>query len=1020
MSFFTFCRRRLLTAAVVVLGGLGVAPALAQQAPRVTDPAALDPTYNNRKLQLAPPTRVVQSATTAQRSVAPPGTPLPDCFEPLDRTTYTPVPRNDDGSLGPINLGFQFFLFGTPYTEVYINTNGNITFDASLSTYNASGFPINIPMIAPFWADEDTRNAGTGNQSQIWYRLYNDRLVVTWDSVGYFSNHLDKTNNFQLTIYANAGGTLAQDVVFAYGDMQWTTGDASSGTGGFGGTPATAGINEGGSGGRFTQIGRFDQDGSIFTNNMANSGVDFLDYKCFGFRVYDAGNQPPAVSGLPTSGAITVNQGQTVTLTPQFTGPEPSQTVTVTPNTNGLCNTAAVVGPGTNPVVTFAVTGAPCNIGTHVVTFQAVDNGMPVANATYTLTVIVNPPVSGAVWDGDVSTDYLVAQNWQGDVQPQPADSILIPASAPRFPILNGMATASNFTIQPGASMTVGSTGVLTLNGDLRTGGTFDGMGVLKLTGSARQNVGGASLLRIGELNVGLAGALQLGNVAIGQVLDLTGVLTTNGFALTLLSDASNTAMAVNRGTGRVVGNATVQRYISPALNAGLGYRHLSAPVTGVTMGTIASTGFTPVLNTNYNIVGNSARPFPNMFGYDESRVIASGSAGSTDFDRGFFVPASTSTPFADAKGYTINMMPAATLAFTGALHNGVFNSGALARGLQTESGWHLLGNPYPAPLDWDAAFAGATGMENAVYVFKSSGQYAGSYESYVNGIGSARYIGSGQGFFVRTALPGSNGQLNLTNAARVTDYVNPTVNRPAPGTGDQRPQLRLELVTSTQQQDATYVYFENGASPAFDRAYDAVKLPGGNPLYLATGTSGSAFSINGLPALTAAGTAVPLMTYLPAAGTFTLRVGDLRNFGSTPVQLEDRQTGLWHTLRPQTSLSFQANRFDAAATRFVLHFGQARALATTAAVLPAEAVSVWPNPASNAVSVNVTALPAANEKLQLSLLNVLGQVAAQQQVAVRSGAASTTLDLSGLAPGVYTLRGATSTHSFTRSVVVQ
>ncbi|GAA4355496.1 hypothetical protein GCM10023185_18380 [Hymenobacter saemangeumensis] len=989
------------------------------QQPRLTDPSVLDPTYNARKQQLAQPLSPPPAATI-RRGIQPPGTPLPECFEPLDKTTFTALPRNDDGFFGPINLGFQFFLFGTPYTQVYINTNGNITFNAGLEQYNAAGFPISTPMLAPFWADVDTRTPSTGTRGQVWYRLYNDRLVVTWDSVGYFSNQIDKKNNFQLTIYANAGGTLTQDVVFAYGDMQWTTGSASGGAGGFGGTPATAGINEGGTGGRFTQIGRFNLDGYTYNDNTSNSGIDYLDYKCFGFRVYDAGNQPPAVAGLPLSGAITVDQGQTVNLTPQFTGPEANQTVTVNVQTNGLCNTTAAIGLGANPTVNFSVTGAPCNIGTHTITFQAQDNGTPVANATYTLTVVVNPPVNAAVWDGDVSTDYLLAANWQGDVQPQPADSVLIPASAPRFPVLDGAATSGTFRIRPGASMTISALGVLTVNGDLRTNGILDGTGVLELSGTARQNIGGTALLRVGELQVGAAGALQLGSVAVRRILDLTGALTTNGQSLTLLSDASTTAMAINRGTGRVIGNATVQRYISPALNSGLGYRHLSAPVTGVTMGSIASAGFTPVLNTAYNTLGNTARPFPNMFGYDQARVTTSGSAGATDFDKGFFVPAATTTAFANAKGYTVNMLPSATLAFTGALHNGTFNSGNLARGLQTQSGWHLLGNPFPAPIDWDAAFASATGLENAVYVFKSSGQYAGSYEAYVNGIGSARFIGIGQGFFVRTALPGTNGQLNLTNAARVTSYLNPTVNRSAPTAGDRRPQLRLELVASTQQQDAAYVYFESGATPAFDRAYDAVKLPGGNQLYLASGLSGEAFSINGLPALTAAGATVPLLTYVPAAGTYTLRVGELKNFGTTSVQLEDRLTGRWQDLRTQPSLSFQASRPDAAATRFVLHIGQARALATAAATLPADAVSLWPNPASEALSVNVSALPAGNEQLQLSLLNVLGQVALQQQVPVRSGSASATLALSGLAPGVYTLRGTSSTHSFTRSVVVR
>jgi hypothetical protein len=1008
---------RWLIAALLVLTGWG---AHAQSLPRVIDPAATDPSYTARKQQLAGPTRPPSGATTAQRSIQPGGTPLPDCFEPLDKTTYTPVPRNDDGSLGPISLGFQFFLFGTPYNQVFINTNGNITFNAALGAYDAAGFPIPTPMIAAFWADEDTRTPSTGDRGQIWYRLYNDRLVVTWDSVGYYSNQIDKRNNFQITIYANAGGALAQDVVFAYGDMQWTTGSASGGTNGFGGTPANVGINEGGGGNRFTQIGRFNMDSDVHIDNISNSGIDFLDYKCFGFRVFDAGNQPPAVVGLPGSGAITVNQGQTVSLTPQFTGPEPSQTVTVTPNMGGLCNTTTTVGSGTNPVVNFSITGAPCNIGTHTVTFNAQDNGSPIATAAYTLTVIVNPPVSGAMWDGDVSTDYLVAANWQGDVQPEPADSIFIPASAPRFPVLDGNATAGTFAIAPGASMTVSSTGALTLTGHLRTGGPVNGAGIVSLQGSARQNIGGASQLRIGELHVGSAGAVQTGDVAVQRILDLTGVLTTNGKNLTLLSDASATAMVINRASGRVIGNATVQRYISPALNSGAGYRHLSAPVTGVKMSSLTSASFTPVLNTAYNTQGNTVQPFPNMFGYDQGRVISSANSGSIDFDRGFFVPATTSTPFADAKGYTINMTPAAVLSFTGALHNGTFNSGPLFRGMQTAAGWHLLGNPYPAPLDWNAAFSEATGLENAVYVFKSSGRYAGSYEAYVNGIGTARFIGIGQGFFVRTASPGSNGSLNLTNASRVTTYLNPTVNRSALPTTDLRPQLRLELVTAGSQQDAAYVYFENGATTGFDRVYDALKLPGGNPLYLASGLPGQAFSINGLPALTSAGAAVPLLAYLPQAGAFTLQVGELKNFGSTLVQLEDRQTGIWHDLRPQTSLAFQASRADAAATRFVLHIGQARALASSAAVLPTDAVSVWPNPASSTISINVSALPTGNEQLKLTLLNVLGKAASTQQVAVRGGNASATLDLSGLAPGVYTLRGATSTHTFTRSVVVQ
>ncbi len=1026
---FTF----LLTAFVwlTAFGGFGQA-AFAQQAPALTGPGQTDPGYVARKLRQVAPATTGSAGSPQHRSIEPPGHPLPDCYETLDKTTYTPLPRNDDDSYGPINLGFTFYLFGTAYQSVYLNTNGNITFAAPYSAFTASGFPISTPMIAPFWADVDTRAPATGNRGNVWYHLYSDRLVVTWDSVGYFARQTTLRNNFQLTIFANAGGLLNEDVVFAYGDMQWTTGGASGGSGGFGGTPANAGINEGGGGGRYTQIGRFNLDGNAHADNVSDSGIDYLDYKCFGFKVFSAGNQPPAVAGLPQSGAITVNQGQTVNLNPQFTGPEPGQTVTVSTSLGGLCNATAITGPGTNPVVAFAVTGSACNIGTHTVTFTATDNGSPVLSSTYTLTVVVNPALTGAVWDGDLDTDYLTAANWVGDVLPQPADSVRIPGTAPRFPALTGQATAGNFRVQAGASMAVAPGSELTLNGYLYSGGPVTGIGTIALTGSIRQAIGGPQGIAIGTLNVGPAGALQRSGLIISRVLDLTGALTTAGFPCLLTSDAQGTAMVINRGTGRLVGSATVQRYLNPGPNAGLGYRHLSAPVDDQTVNSLTSALFQPVVNSAYNSVGNSVTPFPNVFSYNQSTVTRSGRPGATDFDMGWRCPPTLGTPLADAVGYTLNM-PAtsaantlATMSFTGALHNGPFASGALPRGSQTESGWHLLGNPYPAPLDWTAAFAGATGLENSVYVFKSTGQYTGAYESFVNGIGTARYIGSCQGFFVRTAAAGSPGSLNLTNAARVSTYRNPDVRRAAPGStpiADQRPQLRLQLAGTSGSPETAYVYFERGATPGFDARYDAHKLLGGEALYLATGPSADqALSINGLPALTTTGAAVPLLMYLPRPGTFILTLADWQNLpGTFSIQLEDRLLGQWLDLRRQPAYAFQTATADACG-RFVLHVGQQRnTLANNNNTLSAEAVSLWPNPASSTVNISVS-LPgtASAELLKITLLNLLGQPVRTLSVPVRQGSAVITLPLDGLAPGVYVLRGQSATASFARSLVVK
>ena len=114
--------------------------------------------------------------------------------------------------------------------------------------------------------------------------------------------------------------------------------------------------------------------------------------------------------------------------------------------------------------------------------------------------MVVNPPLSAAVWDGDVSTDYLTAANWVGNTLPQVADSILIPGTAPRFPVLTGTATAGNFRLATGSSLVVAAGSALTLNGYLYCGGPVSGAGEIALGGSNQQRVGGPQRLSIGTL----------------------------------------------------------------------------------------------------------------------------------------------------------------------------------------------------------------------------------------------------------------------------------------------------------------------------------------------------------------------------------------------------------------------------------------------------------------------------------------------------------------------------------------
>jgi len=50
------------------------------------------------------------------------------------------LPPNDDGSTGLVSLGFSFNFFGTTYTQLYVNNNGNVTFDSHSSPTRRSRF----------------------------------------------------------------------------------------------------------------------------------------------------------------------------------------------------------------------------------------------------------------------------------------------------------------------------------------------------------------------------------------------------------------------------------------------------------------------------------------------------------------------------------------------------------------------------------------------------------------------------------------------------------------------------------------------------------------------------------------------------------------------------------------------------------------------------------------------------------------------------------------------------------------
>lgn len=185
------------------------------------------------------------------------------------------LPANDDGSTGPVSIGFGVNYFGLNFNQLFVNNNGNVTFDSPLSTFTPFSLTsTGRQIIAPFFADVDTRGLGSGLVT------YGAGLVdgftafgVNWIDVGYFSSRTDKTNSFQLVLIDRSDTGVGNfDIEFNYDNIEWETGGASGGVNGLGGSSARAGFSNGtGSPGTF-----FELPGSAVNGAFLNGGSNSL------------------------------------------------------------------------------------------------------------------------------------------------------------------------------------------------------------------------------------------------------------------------------------------------------------------------------------------------------------------------------------------------------------------------------------------------------------------------------------------------------------------------------------------------------------------------------------------------------------------------------------------------------------------------------------------------------------------------------------------------------------------------
>jgi len=194
---------------------------------------------------------------------------------------------NDDGSTGLVPLGFTVDFFGVSRSSAYVNNNGNITFDSTLSTFT----PFNLTstgqeIIAPFFADVHTDPDASAGTVEYGSGTVNGRDAwgATWTDVSHYFSPTTRRNTFQVVLierFDTGAGNF--DIEFNYDQIEWETGDASGGTNGLGGSSARVGYSNGtGSPGTAFELAGSAVNGAFLDSNLStglihnslNSNVD--------------------------------------------------------------------------------------------------------------------------------------------------------------------------------------------------------------------------------------------------------------------------------------------------------------------------------------------------------------------------------------------------------------------------------------------------------------------------------------------------------------------------------------------------------------------------------------------------------------------------------------------------------------------------------------------------------------------------------------------------------------------------
>jgi hypothetical protein len=396
-----------------------------------------------------------------------------------------------------------------------------------------------------------------------------------------------------------------------------------------------------------------------------------------------------------------------------------------------------------------------------------------------------------------------------------------------------------------------------------------------------------------GDINACTIQVAPGANVVIPSGLNVivNGAVTVNGGTFTLRNNANLIQLTNAVNTGNIV----VERNSSPLFRQD--YTMWSTPVTGTktlqefSEFTLPTRFYTYSTLANTISAVNAAQPFVTGEGYlirmpNSLRSVPGYDAGTT------------------------------SVTFTG-IFTGVPNNGPVTHTLtDAGSGFNLIGNPYPSPINitqflnanqqaingtvWIWRKRNNPNMNSSYVTINSVGVYVGNGEPNTqtdpNGI-----VRTGQGFLVKVKDNNTTNDVTFTNAMRSANVSNQFFRTNNDGTAGEieKHGIWLNLTNDTGFFSQMYTGYITDATVGEDNGIDS-KFFGDSPIVLASLINDGEYIIQGRPLPFTASDVVPLLFKSELAGSFTVSIDHMEGLFNTnqDVYLKDKFTDVLHDLK--------------------------------------------------------------------------------------------------------------------------